>query len=97
MGLFRLAGHDLIDRDNEDIDDDRLYTIEEAFPDFCPATILNGFRLTFELTQAELAEKLGIRQSHVSEMEAGKRPISRKMAGKIGKIFDMPAKTFITV
>jgi DNA-binding XRE family transcriptional regulator len=94
-GIFSLAGHEL--RDEEEIDDDKLYTIEEAFPDFCPATILNGARLTFELTQAELAEKLGIKQSHVSEMEAGKRPISRKMAVKIGKIFDMPAKTFITV
>jgi DNA-binding XRE family transcriptional regulator len=96
-GLFRFAGHELRPlEDEEDIDDDKLYTIEEAFPDFCPATILHGARLTFELTQAELAEKLGIKQSHISEMESGKRHIPRKTAAKLGKIFNLSTETFIS-
>jgi DNA-binding XRE family transcriptional regulator len=93
-GIFSFAGYEL--RDEEEIDDDKLYTIEEAFPDFCPATILHGARLTFELTQAELAEKLGIKQSHVSEMESGKRHIPRKTAAKLGKLFNLSTETFIS-
>jgi DNA-binding XRE family transcriptional regulator len=94
-GIFKLAGHELTT--DEDDDDDRLYTIEEAFPDASPAMALRGARGLEELTQAELAEKIGISQSRLSELESGKRPISRKMAQKLGKIFDMPAKTFLTV
>jgi antitoxin component HigA of HigAB toxin-antitoxin module len=96
-GLFRLTGHEITDEEEEEIDDDKRYTLEEVFPDLCPAMILRGFRSSRELSQAELAEKLGIKQSRLSELESGKRPISRKMAAKLGKIFDMPPKTFITV
>jgi antitoxin component HigA of HigAB toxin-antitoxin module len=92
---LRLAGHEI--KPEEEIDDNKLYTIKEAFPDFCPAKVLRGFRLTFEPTQAELAEKLGIKQSHVSDMERRQRPISRKMAAKLSKVFDISAKAFITV
>jgi transcriptional regulator with XRE-family HTH domain len=74
---------------------DRLYSVKEVFPDFGPAKLLRGFRGLEELTQKELAEKLGITQSRLSEMESGKRPISRKMAKKIGKLAKLPAKVFI--
>jgi DNA-binding XRE family transcriptional regulator len=95
-GMFRFAGYE-ITIPTQEFDDDKLYSIEEVFPDRSPAKILRGARLTFELDQTELAEKLGIKQSRLSEMETGKRPISRKMAAKLGKVFDMPPKTFITV
>jgi DNA-binding XRE family transcriptional regulator len=94
--LFRFAGHE-IHAKNEDFDYDKLSSVKKAFPDFGPSTILNGARLTFELTQKQLADRLGIKPHHISEMERGKRPISRKMAVKLGKIFDMPAKTFISI
>jgi ribosome-binding protein aMBF1 (putative translation factor) len=98
IGLFKLAGHELSEMEtDEEIDDNKLYSIEEVFPDICPAKILRGARFSRELDQTELAAKLGITQSRLSEMENGKRPISRKMAAKLGKFFDMPAKTFITV
>jgi DNA-binding XRE family transcriptional regulator len=97
-GLFRLAGHELHPpKDEGENDDEKRYTIREAFPDFSTATVLSGFRLTFELTQAELAEKLGIRQNHVSDMETGKRPISRKMAVKLGKIFNISPRAFLEI
>ncbi|MCX5850790.1 MAG: helix-turn-helix transcriptional regulator [Deltaproteobacteria bacterium] len=31
-------------------------------------------------SQKQLAEKIGVSQSHISEMEKGKRPIGKKMA-----------------
>jgi DNA-binding XRE family transcriptional regulator len=93
-GIFNLSGHRLID--DEDIDDNKRYSIEEAFPDLCPATVLHGARLRCDLTQTELAEKLGIKQSHISEMESGRRHISRKMAAKLGKLFNLSTETFIS-
>jgi DNA-binding XRE family transcriptional regulator len=96
--LFRFAGHEIRAKNEEfDFEYDKLSSVKKAFPDFGPATILNGARLTFELTQKQLADRLGIKPHHISEMETGKRPISRKMAVKLGKLFDMPPKTFITV
>jgi addiction module HigA family antidote len=92
-GLFRLAGHEV--RPEDEDDDERRYTVMEAFPDFSTADVLHGARLTFKLTQAELAEKLGIKQNHVSDMETGKRPISRKMAVKLGKIFNTSPRAFL--
>jgi DNA-binding XRE family transcriptional regulator len=98
-GVFRLAGHEIITPvvHEKEFADDKLYSVSEVFPDITPAKVLRGFRLSRELDQTELAEKLGIKQSRLSEMETGKRPISRKMAVKLGKVFEMPPKTFITV
>lgn len=50
-----------------------------------PAVVLRGTRYRAELTQKQLAEKLGIRQHHLSEMENGKRPIGKEMAKKLAK------------
>ena len=47
------------------------------------------------LTQRELAEQLKILPHHVSEMEHGKRPVSKKMAQKLGKIFNLDYRVFL--
>lgn len=38
-------------------------------------------------TQKQLAEKLGVSVQNVSEIERNVRPVSRKMAVKLGKVF----------
>ena len=48
--------------------------------------LLAGARLKANLTQAQLAEKLGIRQNMISDYERGKRRLSQTMAGRIAKI-----------
>lgn len=48
-----------------------------------PATILKGLRYRSGLTQKQLAEQLGIKQHHISEMESGKRAISKDMAKRL--------------
>lgn len=47
------------------------------------------------LTQKALADQLEILPHHVSEMEHGKRPISKKMARKLGKIFKLDYRVFL--
>jgi len=74
---------------------EHLLSVEEVFPDMSPAKVLRGFRGRDDMKQSELAEKLGIAQTRVSEMESGKRPISVKMAKQLAKIFDTSYKAFL--
>jgi len=53
-----------------------------------PGYYLRLFRLRVDLTQVQLAQKAGIRQHHISEMEANKRPIGKSNAKKLSKILN---------
>ena len=73
---------------------------EEVFPDLYdpikgPATVLRGARYREEMTQKQLAEALGIRQHHLSEMENGKRPIGKAMAKKLAEALNAHWKNFL--
>ncbi|MDR1608367.1 MAG: helix-turn-helix domain-containing protein [Deltaproteobacteria bacterium] len=59
-------------------DGEELYTFEEVFPEAHPGMALRGFRGKMDMTQEELAERLGIKQTRVSELESGQRAISKK-------------------
>lgn len=58
---------------------------------------LRGLRLREGLTQAQLARKLGSRisQHHISEMENGRRPISKDMAKRLGKVLHADYRMFL--
>lgn len=71
-----------------------MHTLEEVFPDAHPGRILRGFRIREDITQEELAKRLGIAQTRVSELESGKRPISRNMAKRLADVFHTSPKTF---
>ena len=60
-----------------------------------PAAVLRGSRYKEGLTQAALATQLGIRQNHLSDMENGKRAISKGMARKLAELFDCDYRTFL--
>ena len=73
---------------------------EEVFPELAddarrPAVMLRGSRYKADMTQKKLAELLGIRQHHLSEMENGKRSIGRKMAKRLAEVFDCDYRLFI--
>jgi ribosome-binding protein aMBF1 (putative translation factor) len=51
--------------------------------------LLSGARLKANLSQSQLAEKLGIRQNMVSDYERGKRRLSPAMAKRIAKILNI--------
>lgn len=46
------------------------------------------------MTQAELAAKLGVAVTVVSDMENNRRPVSRKMAAKLGEVFGTDPAAF---
>ena len=51
--------------------------------------LLSGARLKANLSQAQLAEKLGIRQNMISDYERGKRRLSPPMAKRIATILNI--------
>jgi plasmid maintenance system antidote protein VapI len=60
-----------------------------------PATVLRGFLCREELTQKELADRLGVRQHHLSEMENGKRAIGKVVAKRLAKVLNCDYRVFL--
>ena len=67
----------------------------DALPNAHYGNALRGLRVREGLTQKELAEKLGIEQSHVSAMEHAKRPIGKTLAKKIAEMFGSDYLVFL--
>jgi plasmid maintenance system antidote protein VapI len=76
-------------------DGDELYTFEEVFPEAHSGMAVRGFRNRDGLSQEELAERLGITQTRVSEFENGRRRIGINMAKCLSAIFDIPYRAFL--
>lgn len=76
-------------------EDEALYPVADLFPQIAPSMCLRGLRTREGLTQAELAEKLGVKQHHISEMENGKRPIGPEMAHRLEEAFGTSYKAFL--
>lgn len=60
------------------------------------AQTLKAYRVRENISQKELCEKLNIKQSNLSLMETGKRPIGKNLAQKLGKIFNTSSENFLT-
>ena len=91
-GILPMAGLKMR-RVNEE--GEELFASKEVFPDGSPAMALRGLRGKEDLTQAQLATRLGISQNMVSDMESGKRNISVKMAKRIGEEFKISYKCLL--
>lgn len=78
-----------------DEDGEKMLSIEEAFPNMHPGSILRGFRFRDEMTQQDLADKLKINQSRVSELENGSRAITKTMAARLAKLFGTSYRVFL--
>lgn len=76
-------------------DDEDLLTWEEAFPEIGPGDVLKGARDREGLTQTALAEKIGVKPHHISEMENGKRSIGKSMAGRLAGALNTGHKIFL--
>jgi len=56
---------------------------------------LAGARYREGLTQRELADKTGIPQRHISEMENGKRPLGKKNAKALANVLNADYRAFL--
>lgn len=87
----KIAGHK-VQYVNEN--DEPLLCLEDVFPDAHPGKIVRGLRVKEDITQEELATRLGIAQTRVSEIESGKGAISRNMAKKLADAFNISPRAF---
>jgi ribosome-binding protein aMBF1 (putative translation factor) len=67
----------------------------QVYPDFGPPAALRGARKREGLTQKELADRLGIRQAHLSQMETNKRPIGKAMAKRFAEVLGVDYRVFL--
>jgi ribosome-binding protein aMBF1 (putative translation factor) len=56
--------------------------------------LLEAARIKADMSQNQLAEKMGIRQTMVSEFENGRRRITKGMAGRFSKVLKVKAERF---
>ena len=64
------------------------YSVAEVFPEYVGTgkeLALRAYRLREGLTQKQLAERTGISQHHISELETGKRTIGKERAKKLAE------------
>ena len=63
-----------------------------------PGRVVWVYRDNKGWSQRELGERLGgVHRQSISEIERGKRAISKKLAIKLAKIFDLPVDRFIEI
>jgi DNA-binding XRE family transcriptional regulator len=60
-----------------------------------PSDNLKIYRTNLKLSQGKLAKIIGVLPTHISEMERGKRGISKAVAKKLAKIFEVSIEKFI--
>jgi DNA-binding XRE family transcriptional regulator len=68
---------------------------EEVYSDFNGSVALRGARKRENLTQKELARLVGVGQTHISEMEHGKRPIGKDMARRLAEVLKVNYRLFL--
>ncbi len=60
-----------------------------------PSTYMRNYRNRDNLTQAQLGEKLGVSKQYISDIENGRRGISKDMAKVLSSLFGCPVDRFI--
>lgn len=80
---------------DDEMEEKEYYTAEEVWGPARPGDILQGFRYREGLTQKQLADALSIKQSHISEMERGKRTITAAMAKRLADYFQTSPEVFL--
>ena len=76
------------------IAEDPVYSWEEVYPDFNGSVALRGARNGRPYPK-DLAHLVGVSQTHISEMEHGKRPIGKDMARRLAKVLKVNYRVFL--
>jgi plasmid maintenance system antidote protein VapI len=84
------------DRDDELVDVFETDWYKNTKKKMTPGTYMKIYRENRKMTQVELGKILGgLPRQHVSNMENGVRPISKKIAIRLAKVFDVSVENFI--
>ncbi len=75
--------------------DDGSVSLEEMFPDIHAGNALCGLRYREEMTQVQLAKKIGVSSRHISEMENGRRRIDKETAKRLAEVLNTTYKVFL--
>lgn len=78
-----------------EVKDGELITVPPMTENERPGRMLKGLRLRAEMTQKELAEAIGVPQSHVSEYEKNKRRIPEGKAKEMAKLLKSVPSNFL--
>jgi ribosome-binding protein aMBF1 (putative translation factor) len=57
--------------------------------------LLEAARIKADMSQKQLAEAIGIRQTMVSEFENGRRRVTKKMAGRFAQVLKVKPERFL--
>ena len=66
-------------------------------PKASPAAVLAHLLGSADISQAELARRVDIGRSTISQILSGERSVSVAAAGKLGRYFGLPARSFLPV
>ena len=80
--------YELSDEDSETISTEEFFApYEKKYGK--PGLLLRGIRVHEGLTQQEFADKIGLTQANLSNMENGRRPIGKNLAKRIADVFNV--------
>lgn len=82
-----------VDEDIIDVIDSGWY--KDISKKVMPGIVVRTYRENFELTQQQLAEKVGVRKSsYISDIEHSRRTVSKNLAMKFAEFFGVPVEMF---
>jgi DNA-binding XRE family transcriptional regulator len=85
------------DSDDEKVDVFQTEWYKRIKKKLTPGTYMKVFRQNEGMTQAQLGKALGgLPRQHISNMENGSRPISKKTALRLAELFDVSVEKFIS-
>jgi DNA-binding XRE family transcriptional regulator len=89
---------EVVDTDNSDdelVDISTTEWFKKIDSEMKPKDYLKTYRKVHNLTQSQLSEKISVSVQYLSDMETGKRTISRKKAKELAEIFGCNPGVFI--
>ncbi len=84
-----------IEDENDTVDYKDTKWFQEVESELTPASNLAFYRKLSNMTQKELADRLGTRKQVISDMEHNRRTISKTLAKELASIFDVSVDRFI--